>query len=189
MTIAGLNILRYTARLCVRSGVRPIFPVPISAELHPLIEGIYKESCVAEGKPEVFDPYNVTYYGNSQRTYAVGIIESLARTGCSLYLAFGGWSGDSDISSSAAARIGGAIVVMGTARYYHQGSIAMLADYPAFMEDIYVLGAIASEDEVVKSSVMAEDWIKLLLIILVVATPIMALAGLPVISEDGWLFQ
>jgi hypothetical protein len=184
MTISGLDVLRYTVRLCIQRGARPILPVPINPEVQPLIEGIYREVCVAEGKPEAYDTNNVMYFGNSQRAYTLGIIGSIARTGCSLYIAVGGLSGDGDVSNSTNARIGGAITVMATARYAHQGTIAMLADYPGWMDDVYALGAQASGDEIVKSSVMAGDVVKAIIMALAVATVFIALAGQPILT---WL--
>ena len=74
--------------------------------------------------------------------------------------------------------------MMATARYAHQGTIAMLADYPGWMDDVYALGAQASGDEIVKSSVMAGDVVKAIIMALAVATVFIALAGQPILT---WL--
>jgi hypothetical protein len=124
------------------------------------------------------------YFGNSQNSYCLGMIAAVARTGASLYVAIGGLSGYGDVSNSANARIQGAVTVMATARYAHQGTITMLADYPGWMDDVYAIGAAASGDDVVKSSVMAGDVVKFGLILLIIAASVLAATGLPVVS---WL--
>ena len=54
MTLSAVNIMRYTYRLAVRKGATPMFMLPINPEVGPLIDGLYRESAVAEGKPQAY---------------------------------------------------------------------------------------------------------------------------------------
>lgn len=151
MTINGMNILRYTARLCVQKGARIMLPSPYNPEAMPLIDGIYREVCVSEGKPEAYGRENVRYYGNREMSWYVGVISDILGTGCSLLVLVGALS-SAGIYAAGAALDDGAMVIAGTPRYAHQASWAAMADYPLFCEDIYGAGALCSGDPVVASS-------------------------------------
>ena len=83
----------------------------------------------------------------------------------------------------------GALVIAGTPRYAHQASWAAMADYPLFCEDIYGAGALCSGDPVVASSQVGGDLVKLIMIGVAIVFAILAVAGLPVATKGGWLFQ
>jgi hypothetical protein len=69
MTIAGMNVMRHTTRLAVARGVQPIIQCPGQMDAVPLIDGIYREVCMAEGKPEAYDRTNIRYYGADYKSY------------------------------------------------------------------------------------------------------------------------
>lgn len=190
MTIAGMNVIRYTARLAVRKGARIILPVPCNPEAMPLIDGIFREVCVAEGKPEAYKRDDVIYYGVDQSHHSMGLTATIAREGCAAAVFCGATRGGGTNSPAGWAREFGGIVIGGTARYLHQGSWAMLADYPAFMDDTNAMGAVASGDDVVKASLVGGDIVKLVIVAFVIVAIILAAAGLPVVTpKTGWIFQ
>jgi len=80
MAISGLNVLRYTTRLAVRRGATMHIPVPRQPEAFALMDGIYREVCVSEGKPESYDRDNVQFYGSNE-AYYTGIAGWIARDG------------------------------------------------------------------------------------------------------------
>jgi len=182
MTITGMNVLRYTAKLAIQKGARVIFPVPVNAESLPLIDGIFREVCVAAGKPEAYRREDVIYYGTEYSLHAMGLTATLAREGVSCYVEVGAITGGGSSTPAGWAREFGGLVVGGTARYLHQGTWAMLADYPMFMDDIFSAGAICSGDDVVKASLVGGDVVKLALVAITVLFAILAAAGLPALS-------
>jgi len=188
MTVNGMNIVRYTARLCVRRGARVIFPVPYNPEAYPLIDGIFREACVAEGKPEAYKREDVRYYGGTEASFALGASADVARTSCSLSIMVGACS-SAEIFMSGSSLVQGAMVIFGTPRYAHQATAACMSDYPLFCEDIYGAGAICSGDNIVASSLLGGDIVKLCLIGALILFAILATVGLPVVTKGGWLFQ
>jgi len=189
MTINGMNVLRYTARLCVRKGARVIFPVPYNPECLPLIDGIFREVCVSEGKPEAYKRDDVHYYGGTEASFCIGVGADIARNGASLAI-FVGANSSSEMVGAGAARQRGAIVIHGTPRYAHQSTAFVMADFPLFCEDVYGAGAICSGDPVVGASLVGGDLVKLLVIVIgTIAFAVLTLAGQPVASKGGWLFQ
>jgi len=182
MTIAGMNVLRYTTRLAVQRGARVIIPVPTNPESMPLIDGIFREVCVAVGKPEAYKREDVIYYGTEYYNHSMGLTTTMAREGVSCLVEVGAVTGGGSSSPAGWAREFGGLVIGGTARYLHQGTWAMLADYPMFMDDIFSIGAICSGDDVVKASLVGGDIVKLALVAVTLLFIILAAAGQPATS-------
>jgi len=184
MTIAGLNVLRYTTQKAVRKGAEIYFPTPTYSGALPIIEGIYREVCASEGKPEAFKRENVLFFGNEVYIFGIGIKGSIAETGCALSVDVGAWTSDADLILEMYTYEAGGINVGGTCRYHHQGTIAIGNDYPLFLDDIYAAGAYCAGDPVIASSIVGGDVMKIFIIVLTIFSVLGALAGLPVIS---WL--
>jgi len=184
MTIAGMNVLRYTTRLAIRRGARVIYPVPVNPESLPLIDGIFREVATAEGKPEAYRREDVVYFGSEWYTYAGGFAAHLAREGVSALVEVGAITGGGSSTPVGWVREFGGMTVGGTARYLHQGTWAMLADYPLFMDDIFAIAALCSEDNEVRASIVGGDVVKLFLFGLTLLFAILALAGQP---AANWL--
>lgn len=180
MTIAGMNVLRYTTTLAVRRNAHIRYPVPVNPESLPLIDGIYREVTVAEGKPQVYDRSNLVYFGSEWYSYAGGFTAYLAREGVSCLVEVGAITGGGSSTPAGWVREFGGTVVGGTGRYLHQGTWAMLADYPLFMDDIYALGAMCSEDDEVKASIVGGDIVKEILLVVAIVGSLLGLLGLPI---------
>jgi hypothetical protein len=183
MTLSGVNIMRYTLRQCVRKGVRPIIPVPFTAEVMPLLDGVYREVCATEGKPEMYRSEDVVFFSTQPGVRAVGemgMAEKLKPAASVQVGAFGGASS----ASLAAERAVGALLIGGTARYYHQGTLSVLCHYPLIMDEVYAAGALCSEDDVVKASLYGRDILKFFSVGIFLLFLILAALGMP--STD-WL--
>ena len=184
MTVAYLNILRHTARLAVRRGAELRLPIAMNPETLPLTDGIYREVCVAEGKPEAYHRENVFWSSINESGYSVGLAAQVQRTGCATYVVVGALTGTGDINPTGTARSNGAIVIGGTARMRHQGTYAMLIDYLMVGPDVYAIAAEASGDPVVVSTIVSNDVLQLIAMVVLVVGIVLALAGTPVVS---WL--
>ena len=183
MAIAGLNVLRYTLRLAIRRGATVHLPVPRQPEAYALIDGIYREVSVSEGKPEAYVMDNVQFYGSNE-AYYTGIAGWIARDGCSLYLMIGAAGGGIDTIPVHWAYQAGAMRIGGTPRWPHQGTFTMLNDYPLWMDDVYALGARCSEDPIVVSTQGGADVGKFILVVMLVVTAILVAAKQPIVA---WL--
>ena len=183
MTIAGMNIFRHTATLSVRRGARIIVLVPQFPEAIALMDGIFKEVCVREGKQEAYKREDVIYSGNNETAYILGSLGVIANEGCALWVAVGAlqWSVS---GPTGVARMQGAITLTGTARWGMNGTFAMFSDYFLSMDDVYSAGALVSGDHMVESTLIGGDVAKWIIVIVTVVGSILALAGLPIVE---WL--
>ena len=187
MTINGMHILRYVARLAVQKGANLIIAAPYNPEALPLMDGIYRQVCVEEGKPEAYNRENIHYYGNREMSWYVGAISDVLHTGASLMVMVGALS-SAGIYMAGAVLDDGGMVIAGTPRYAHQASWAAMADYPLFCEDIYGAGALASGQAVVRNSLVGGDLIKLGIIAVTIVLAVLAVAGINIAGDGGWLY-
>lgn len=188
MTVAGMNLARYTARLCVRKGARIVLPVPTNPETFPLIDGIFREVCVSEGKPEAYHREDVRYYGSGELVFALGIGRDIWIEGCSLMIAVGANS-TAEKYTMGIAYLNGALIIGGTQRWYHNATNAVEADYPLFSEDCYAAGSYATGDNVIASTWYGNDVFKLAIMIAIIVTVVLTIAGYPAVTAGGWFFQ
>jgi len=189
MTINGMNVMRYLARLAVRRGAKIRFIAAAQPETIALIDGIWREVCVTEGRPEVYDPDAIRFYGATEAGYSTGSGADVLATGASLLVAIGAPT-SAERFMLGAARQNGALIVGGTPRYFHQSTYALMADYPLYCDDIYAAGALASGDEEVAASIVGGDVVKLMIIIGIILFTLLGIAGIPTWQKGtGWLYQ
>lgn len=184
MTIAGMNIMRYVLRLAVRRGVKPILHAPCQVDCLPLMDGIYREVCMTEGKPEAYDRANIHYFGTEWKAYMAGSLGDVAREKPGLLVVIGALVGAGSAPEAGQAKFQGAITIMGTPRWAVAQFTALYSEFPILGDDTYYLGAICAEDPVVASPIIGGDVVKLFSIAAIVILAILGLAGQPVLS---WL--
>jgi len=181
MTINGMNIVRYTTRLAIRRGARIILPVSWNPEAMPLIDGIFREAAIKENKPEAYRNEDLRYYGGSEMAWMTGVAADILSEKASL-IVFIGATSSAEIFGAGAGLMQEAMVIAGTPRYVHQATWACMADYPLFCDDIYGAGALCSEDNYVKASILGEDLIKVGLIATLIVTLLLGIAGIPILE-------
>jgi hypothetical protein len=76
-----------------------------------------------------------------------------------------------------AARVG-AISCAGTPRLYYQGKMALMSDFALLGEELYVAGASITKDPVHLGSIEAEDWSKMIVLVLLVLAAVASLIGM-----------
>jgi len=170
MTMAGLNVYRYVARLCARRGARCVFGTR-NTQLLPVARGIMEEAYKAEGKIEEYNPDNVKYFPLTQRTATFMVEEG---TACEILV--GAWTTACLIILGASARAG-AIAIGGTARWIMNYAFGIAADYIFILEDIYAAGAVATGDPVITTTLAVEDVIKIITLALIAIGIVAALLG------------
>jgi hypothetical protein len=181
MTINGMNVVRYTARLAIRRGARIILPVPWNPEAMPLIDGIFREAAIRENKPEAYRSEDLRYYGGSESAWMTGVAADVLAEEAALIIFIGATS-SAEIFGAGAGLMQGAMVIAGTPRYVHQATWACMADYPLFCDDIYGAGALCSDDNYVKASILGEDIIKVGMIATLIVTLLLGLGGVPILE-------
>ncbi|RLC73517.1 MAG: hypothetical protein DRI26_00640 [Chloroflexi bacterium] len=179
MTLAGIAMLRYIAKLCARYGARLIVHMPYQAESIPLIEATAREGYLEEGKPEMFRLEDLRYYGQGSLTWTQGVTSSFAQEGVGLNLEVGIFYSDCPISLEMAKIMGG-MNVGGTGRWIMVYAFAMMCDYVFLGEEIYAAGAIVSDNPLMLSGIVIEEVGKYFVFLLLAIGIVLAAIGLDV---------
>jgi hypothetical protein len=179
MTMAGMNVLRHTARLCAERDAKFQFGAT-GNEILPLAEGIVEEAYKVAGKGDEFREDMVQYFGAG---FAGNMAEAsyMVANGCACLVMVGAFSTSCLVLLGASKR-SGAICIGGTGRWIMMYAFGIAADYIFILEDIYAAGALASGDTTVITTLAVEDIIKAIALVLSVIGGLLALAAIDFVS-------
>lgn len=153
--IASLNLYSYTVQICAKNDIKIYTSLGMHPEIIPLAEAITEEAYKAAGKPELYDPANILYYGDWSGGLRLAKIGTILEHNVGLNIEAGVlWT---NIASHAMARTIGALNIGGTIRWVGMYGQAIVCDYLLITEEILAAGAKASEDPTLTSSIAAED--------------------------------
>jgi hypothetical protein len=184
MTIAGMNVVRYTLRLAIRRGVKPIIHAPHEIDALPLLDGIYREVCMSEGKPEAYDRTNIYFFGTDWRAYSGSSVRNVALEKPGLLVIVGALGGTTNAPEAGQAKYQGAITLLGTPRWAVAQFTALYSDIPILGDDTFFLSAVCSGDPQVAAPMVGGDIVKLVSAVALLVLLALGLAGQPVIK---WL--
>lgn len=175
-TVAGLNVLDYTARLCARQGVEMIV-TSLSYTVIPIQQELIRQAYVAEGNPEGYNPGIVRFLSNRTLAYAAGAAGIVVRENVAANIDVGSLGMEALIIWEAGKRVG-SINIGGTHSSTRQMDVAVGTDYMLIGEDIFAAGAYLSEDPHQINTLAGGDILKGLSIVVLVVGSILALMGM-----------
>lgn len=158
--LAGLTVLSYISKLTARYGTPLIVTVSHPATL-PLTEEIVKESYVAEGRGEAYEPNMVRYLSTEVPAFASGVQGILIREKVGANFLIGPLYAETLNIAETGFRVG-AMQVGGTGN--KTAALPMLVavcDFTLIGEEMFAAGAYISKDQGLRSTILAGDIIKL----------------------------
>ena len=179
MILAGLEVCIYSAELCAKMGAPIIFTLSEPA-LIPIIEERLKTAYEKAGAQELFETNtNIVY--SPRDVLPMTIFETLqdAQVGASVWVGYFGY--ESVFVAEKGAEVG-AMQIAGTNA---AGSVAFMigsCDYTFICNEVFAAGAYLSGDPIATSNVYAEDIVKILLLVFLGLTFILANVGFDILS-------
>ena len=79
-TVAGLNILGYTAEMAAKYGAKLLY-FPYDPTIMPMAYEVVEQGYIRAGKQEAFNPEDIIYLGGDQFPWAFGVLGSIYREG------------------------------------------------------------------------------------------------------------
>jgi hypothetical protein len=181
-TVAGLSILSYVATLCARLGAKLYAPQANTGVMPVAIE-LVRDAYRSEGKLEELDvEEQIPYLSSEQFAWAGGIIGMAARMKPAATIMIGPFWAESMMFAETFDRIG-SMQVGGTARMYQLPFFAALCDYTLIGEEMFAAGAYVSGDAQQIGSIAAQDWYKIVALILGIIGALLATASITVIGD------
>jgi hypothetical protein len=166
-TLAGISVLNYTAKLCARLGTKIVAAIRVP-EVIPLAEEAVSSAFRIEGRPDEYRPDMVRYLSSDQWGIATGAMGIMQREKVQANIMLGFFAGEA-LALAEAGAVAGAIQIAGTATNTTQLPwFASICDYCLFGEEVYVAGAVLSEDPIQLGSIAGQDIGKFLAIGLII---------------------
>jgi hypothetical protein len=168
-TFAGLSVLSYVAQLTAKYKV-PLYVTTAAAELIPVMEANIRESYTKENRVDaaatetqvIFFPCAI-----SNAPYASGVTGLLERVRPAASIMIGAFYFEA-LMISEQGFIQGAMQIAGTAMTAQIAFFVAACDYTLIGEEIFVAGAVISQDTTLLGSIAGQDLVKAILIALLV---------------------
>jgi len=173
-TLAGLTIFGEVAQRSAEIGVTPISSAS-SSEVILASEAIIRSAFTSAGKPELYATGKyVRWFGGDQFSYAVGAAGQVIADKPGMCLQIGYFLFDVIVAAETGSRVG-SIQIGGTLGSLNM--LAMFCDYVFIGEEIYAASASISRDKMATATIAGQDWVKLIVIVLLIVGAILGLAG------------
>lgn len=173
-TIAGLTVLGEVAQRAVEIGVDP-HTTSSSTQVIAFSEAVIKSAYDAAGRGELYTPgENVRWFGGGQFAYAVGTAGYILEVKPAMIVFMGYFLFDVIVTMETGSRVG-AQIIGGTLSALPEMSV--FSDYLLIGEELYAASAMISQDKQVIATIAGQDWMKLIMVVLMVVGVILMLAG------------
>ena len=175
-SLAAISTLPYVARRCVELDLNLYLPTGSHTAYNVLSE-VLRESYIAEGKPENYDPNNVVYLSNVSRAYSAGVMSMLMTQNVGAAIFLGSYHHAGLMVVEVANRVG-AMSVGGTDSVSQVPWFVAGCDYSLIGEEIYSLGAYVSKNPVSLGAIAGQDILKVAVLILTIIGVLLTQAGI-----------
>lgn len=171
-TIASMNILSYVAEKTGEYDCRLEYPThdPV---IMAVAQEVIKESYSRIGYPDRYRAENVTYVSSSQFGYAAAVDGLIARTKPSSIFLLGTFEAESLILAETGNSIN-AIQIAGTDSTIQLSFFIVACDYTLIGEELFAASGYLSNDKKILASVKAQDIMKMVIMLFIILTVIIA---------------
>ncbi len=173
-TLAALNILGQVARKTAEYGTPLVVPTcePI---VHTVAREVVKESYAAKGRPDLFSDDMVYFVTSDQMGYAAALSGIMARERPATNLFMGYYAAEALVLAESGAATG-AIQIAGTDQITQLPFFITACDFTLMGEELYAASAYLSQEPLLVGTIKAQDFGKVLIILLVAVGSLAALA-------------
>ena len=171
-TLAGINILSHVAYIAAEYDTPLIVATRRSVTL-TICEETVKQAALAAGRPEVYIPNNMRYLSDDQFAFTAGVNGIMLRERPASCIYQGCFYSESLILAETGF-VSGAIQVAGTAQISQLPFFVAACDYTLIGEEFFAASAYLSHDADILASVVAADWLKRLVLPVIVLGVLLA---------------
>jgi len=180
-TIAALNILNLVAEKTAEYNCELIFPTHDPVIMSAAEETI-QNAYIHTGHPDQFRPDNVYYTTTSQFGYAAAVDGAITRINPATVMLLGTFEGEALILAETANLVG-AMQIAGTDSTIQLAFFLVACDYTLIGEELFAASGYLSKDEKIISSIKAQDYMKIIIVILLLAGAVLATFHIDTLKE------
>jgi len=180
-TMAGLTVFGEVCQKAAEIGVTTHL-VTSGTDVVAACEAIVRQVYTTIGKPELYQPGKyVKWYGADQFVYAIGAAGHILLDKPAFVVQCGYFLSDVIVAGETASRVG-AMQVGGTADQSGLPLMGICCDSLLIGEEIYAASASITGDKLATATLAGEDWVKAILLLLMIVGVLAWAAG----SKDIW---
>ncbi|MEW6032020.1 MAG: DUF6754 domain-containing protein [Bacillota bacterium] len=180
-TLAALGMISHVAKQCARYDTRFLAltcdPLP-----YAVIEEITRQAYLEEGRPDAFNPDDVRFLSAEQFAFTSSVIGIFERERPAANIMVGSFYAESMILAETGS-FQGMIQIGGTANTHQLPFFVAACDYALIGEEIYAASAYLSKEPVLYGTVVGQDWLKMLVWLIILVGSVMA----TVAPDNTWL--
>lgn len=140
-------------------------------------EAIARQAYKAIDKEELYEPGKfIKWYGSGQFVYAVGAAGHLLLEKPAMVIYMGYFLADVIVSGETGSRVG-ALQIGSTTDQSATPLLGMVCDSMLFGEEMYAASALITEDKLAIATLAGEDWVKVIMLFLMIFGSIACAAG------------
>jgi hypothetical protein len=186
-TVASLSILSRVAGRAARLHTR--IKVPNYGPLTwPVAQNIVRDAFIKAGRPEEYDPDDVSYLTSRFLTYAAAVAGIMVRERTASNFLIGHFYSEALILAETGAATG-ALQIGGTDSVTQLPFIITTCDETMIGEEMFAAAALVGDDPVSRSTIKAQDWFKALAMLLMLGALVAGAASLLGSTDAGELGQ
>ncbi len=171
-TIAGYTILARVARRTAEYQTSILVPVQDPVVMVMAQETV-KQAYLEAGRPDVYQPESIYYIAAMQFPYVAAVSGLMAREKTATNFYMGVFYAESLLLAEAGS-VSGAIQISGTDQVSQIPFFVAATDYTLIGEELYAASAYLSQDPVLLGPLKAQDWTKIVILVLVIVSVVLA---------------
>lgn len=165
-TMASMNILGSVAEKVAAYNTQLIFP-NYDPVVMAVAQEVVKEGYTKAGRPEAFNPDNIYFVTQSQFGYVAYVDGLMVRQRPATNLFLGTFEAESLILAETGNSIG-AVQIAGTDSTIQLSFFIVACDYTLIGEELFAASGYLTKDPMVLGSIKAQDWLKIVIIVLII---------------------
>jgi hypothetical protein len=180
-TFASLAVLGYVAKRIAQYDTRMVTVMRYAVVL-PVAEEVIKQAYIGVGKPDSYRPDDVQFLSEQQFGYATGCVGIIQREQIAANIIIGNYLAESLIFAEAGTQVG-AIQIAGTNNNVQTPFFIAACDYTLLAEELYVASAYLSQDRVKTATLLAQDYMKQGLVVIIILGVLFTTFGSKLIND------
>jgi hypothetical protein len=180
-TIAALNILSLVANKTATYNCELIFPTHdpvIMSAAEETVQNAYTNA----GHPDLYNPDNIYYTTSSQFGYAAAVDGAITRIKPATVMLLGTFEAEALILAETGNSIG-AMQIAGSDSTIQLAFFLVACDYTLIGEELFAASGYLSQDQQVISSIKVQDYLKLIIAVILVLGAVLATLGYDQIAD------
>ncbi len=174
--LASFPILRQLALAAARYDT-PLLHTSADQIVYALSDATIQQTYIEAGRASLYDPEHVRYLSDNPFAYAAAVMGMFRRERPAANVMFGNFGAEALLLIEAGADAG-SLQLAATSNIFQLPFFVAGCDYTLIGEEMYVAAASVSGDPMLRSTVIAQDWMRLVVALLVLAGAIVhTLAG------------